>query len=84
MVPATALNETEEKPAVTPTDEGTERPPVLLDSEIVMPPEPTACDNVTVQPLIAPEVSVVGLHESPVIDSAGATRDMDAVCDTPE
>ena len=53
-------------PAPTVTDTGTVS--AVLVSEIVtaVPPEGAACDSVTVQVEVPPEVIPVGLHCSPV------------------
>jgi len=63
-VPAVAVNPTDVAPDATVTEAGTLKAVVLLESATAMPPEPAACESVTVHEDEAPEPKLVGLHVS--------------------
>ena len=69
-------------PEATVTDAGTESAVVLLESVTAIPPEPAACESVTVHVEAAPELRLVGLHES-ALTAVGASSEIDAVCELP-
>jgi hypothetical protein len=64
IVPAVAEKLAEVAPEATVTDAGTESAVVMLESVTAIPPEPAACESVTVHVETTPELRLVGLHES--------------------
>ena len=82
IVPAVAVKLAEVAPAATVADAGTVRAAALLDSVTVMPPDPAACDSVTVQDDVPPEFRLVGLQATR-LTVVGATSEIDAVCELP-
>ncbi len=79
-MPAVAVKLPVVAPDATLTEPGTVNAATLLDSVTVMPPEPAACESVTVHADASPELRVVGLHERRLI-MVGATSEIDAVCE---
>src|SRR5690349_8975585 len=83
--PAVAVNVALETPAKMDTAVGTVRSEELLESVTVTPPVPATWDNAAVQVDAAPELRVVGKHDTEV--SVGfdteASRLRVAVFDTP-
>jgi len=63
-VPAVVVKFAEVAPDVTFTEGGTVNAVALLDSAIVIPPEPAACDNVTEHADVPPELRLVGLQDT--------------------
>jgi len=82
MVPAVAEKPAEAAPDATVTEAGTLNAVALLESDTVMPPEPAACEMVTVQDDVPPELMLVGLHESK-LTTVGATSVIEAVLELP-
>jgi len=64
MVPAVAVKLAEVAPDATFTEGGTVNAVTLLESVTVTPPEPAACDSVTEQADVPPELRLVGLHDT--------------------
>ena len=60
--PAVAEKPALVEPEATATDAGTLSAVRLLDSEMIAPPEPAACDSDTVQEETAPDPRLVGVH----------------------
>jgi hypothetical protein len=85
IVPATAVNAADASPDATLTEAGTLSSALLLESAIVTPPEPAACESVTVQLEVHPELRLVGLQDSEVRDAVdvGARSEIDAVRELP-
>ena len=81
-VPAVAVKFAEVDPAPTCADAGTAKAAALLESVTEMPPDPAACDSVTVQDDVPPAFRVVGLHET-TLTVVGAIREIEAVCELP-
>ena len=67
-------------PDNTLTEAGTVNAAALLERVTVMPPEPAACDSVTVQADVPPELRLVGLQANP-LTVIGASSEIDAVCE---
>jgi hypothetical protein len=83
MLPAIALKVIVAEPAGTViVDAGTGSSALLLDSETAVPPGGAVLFRVTVHAELAPEVKVVGLHANED-GTAGASKVMVTVCDTP-
>ncbi len=80
IVPAVAVKLDHVAPDATFTEAGTVSAAALLESDTVIPPEPAACDSVTVHEDVLPELKLVGLHDSNVT-TVGATIEIDAVCE---
>jgi len=78
MVPAVAVKPAEVAPEATVTEAGTLNVVVLLESATLMPPEPAACESVTMHDEVPPELMLVGLHDSRV-STVGATSVIEAV-----
>jgi hypothetical protein len=81
-VPAVAVKLAELVPAATLTEAGTVNAVALLDSVTAIPPAPAGCEIVTTQVDVPPELRLVGLHDSK-LTKAGATSEIDAVCEPP-
>ena len=81
-MPAVAVKLADVELAATVTEAGTDKAVVLLDKATEAPPEPAACDSVTVQVVDPPELRLVALHVS-WLTVVGATREIDAVCELP-
>jgi hypothetical protein len=81
-VPATALKEADVAPDGTLIEDGTCSAFVLLDSATITPPEPAACDRVTVQLAFPPEYRLAEPHDNIVTDTV-AESEIDAVCELP-
>ncbi|MGB9454589.1 MAG: hypothetical protein WCB12_00975 [Bryobacteraceae bacterium] len=77
-----AVKFAEVSPDATVTEAGTVNAAALLDSVTVIPLEPAACDSVTVQADVPPELRLAGLHDSRLTD-IGAKSDIDAACELP-
>jgi hypothetical protein len=69
-------------PAGTVTEEGTVRAELLQESATVAPPAGAACDSVTPQVEVPPEVTVDGAHCAASEVPPGATA-TDAVAELP-
>ncbi|MGD0669124.1 MAG: hypothetical protein ABSB23_16320 [Bryobacteraceae bacterium] len=82
IVPAVAVKFAELAPDTTLTEPGTVNAVTLLDSVTVIPPVPAACESVTVQVDVPPELRLVGLHDTK-LTVVGATNEIDAVCELP-
>ena len=82
IVPAVAVKAADVAPEATVTEDGTVKAAALLDSVTVAPPDPAACDSVTVQADVPLEFRLVGLHDTRLI-VVGAESSMDAVCELP-
>ncbi|MGB9454590.1 MAG: hypothetical protein WCB12_00980 [Bryobacteraceae bacterium] len=80
MVPAVAVKFAEVAPDATVTEAGTVNAAALLDSATVIPLENAACESVTVQTDVPPELRLVGLHDTR-LTIIGATSKIDAVCE---
>ena len=80
IVPAVAVNVLVVAPAATVTEAGTERSPLLLDSEIVAPPAGAAADKVTVQVDVALLARLVSVQPSDV-SAGGGVRVKFACCE---
>ncbi len=77
-MPAVAVKFAEIAPDATFTEAGTVNAVTLLESVTVMPPVPAACESVTVQEDVPPELRLAGLHETrPTVD--GVTSEIEAV-----
>jgi hypothetical protein len=81
-VPAVAVKLAEVAPAGTVTEAGTDRAELLDESVTVAPPAGAACDSVTAQVEVPPEVTVVGVHCAASVVDPGATA-TDAVVELP-
>ena len=68
--PAVAVKVAEEEPEATLTAEGTVRAALLLERTTLDPPLGAARERVTVQPEVAPEAMLVGLHCSEDTDGS--------------
>ena len=79
-MPAVAVKLADVAPEATVTDAGTVSAAALLESVSATPPEPAACDSVTVQDEVPPELRLVGLQDS-ALTLSGASREIDAVCE---
>ena len=77
-----AVKFAEVAPDATFTDAGTVNAAALLESVTVMPPEPAACERVTVQADVPPEPRLVGLHDT-WLTVVAATSEIDAVRELP-
>ena len=66
IVPAGAVKVLLVAPAATVTDPGTDRAPVLLESETAAPPVPATLESVTVQVELPAVARLAGVHESSV------------------
>ncbi len=73
----------DDDPDAMVTDAGTVRSPLLLESAIAAPPMEAALESVTVQVAEAPVPRLVGEQDSELTTAAGATRDIDVVCEPP-
>jgi len=82
IVPAVAVKLPDVAPAATVIEDGTVSAAALLESATVIPPDPAACDSVTAQADVPPELRLLGLHETRLI-IVGATNRIDAVCELP-
>ncbi len=82
MVPAVAVKFADVAPDATVTDAGTVSAAALLERDTAIPPEPAACDSVTVQADVPPEPRLAGVHDTR-LTAAGATSRIDAVCELP-
>ena len=60
-------------PAATVTEDGSVSAVLLSERETVVPPEGAACEIVTVQLVVPPELTVAGVHCKPVTVACGAT-----------
>jgi hypothetical protein len=69
-------------PDATLTEAGTVNAALLLESATAIPPEPAACDRVTVQADVPPELRVVGEQDS-WLTTVGAVSENEAVCELP-
>jgi len=84
MKPATAVNVADVVPDVTLTEGGTLSNEVLLESATVIPPDPAACVNVTVQLEAHSEFRVVRLQDKRLTDvDVEVSSEMEAVCELP-
>ena len=81
-VPAVAENVPVVAPAATVTEDCSVSAALLSEMETVEPPEGAACDNVTVQLVLPPELIVEGVHCRLVTVICGATV-TDAVVEPP-
>ncbi|MGB9454588.1 MAG: hypothetical protein WCB12_00970 [Bryobacteraceae bacterium] len=81
-MPAVAVKFAEIAPDGTVTEAGTVNAAALLDNTTVIPLEPAACESVTVQADVPPELRLVGLHDTR-LTVVGATSEIDAVCEPP-
>ncbi len=77
-MPAVALKFAEVAPDATLTEPGTVNAVTLLDRVTVMPPVPAACESVTVQVDVPPELRLAGLHDTR-LTVVGANSDTYAV-----
>jgi hypothetical protein len=80
MLPAVAVKVLDVPAAATITEAGTERLALLLVREMEAPPEGAALESVTVQVLMAPEPTVLGLQARDETVT-GATKAIAAVCE---
>ena len=81
-MPAVAVKFAEVAPDATFIEGGTVKAVTLLESVTVIPPEPAACDSVTEQADVPPELRLVGLHDTR-LTVVGATSEIVAVCELP-
>lgn len=82
IVPAVAVKFADVAPDATVTEAGTDSAVLLLESATVAPPEPAACDNVTVQMEVPPELRLDGEHDNR-LSPVGAAREIEAVREAP-
>jgi hypothetical protein len=82
MVPAVAVKLADVAPDATFAEVGTDSAGLLLESVTVAPPEPAACDNVTVQMDVPPELRLEGEHDT-MLSPVGAAREIEAVREAP-
>lgn len=82
IVPAAAVKVVDVPPFDTVTEDGTESAGLLLERATVTPLEPAACDSDTEQTDVPPEVRVDGEHDNR-LTKAGASSEIDAVCELP-
>ena len=82
IVPATAVKVADITPDPTVTEGGTVSAAVLLESVTVTPPDPAACDSVTVQVVVHPEFKLAGLQDNKLTEAA-ANSDSEADCELP-
>jgi hypothetical protein len=82
IVPAVAVKFADVAPDGTATDVGTVNAAALLESATVTPPEPAACDSVTVQVEVAPEARLAGAQETE-LTTIGTASNTENVCVLP-
>lgn len=73
MTPTVAVKVFDVAPAATVTEAGTVSNALLLDKETAAPPAGAALDRVTVQEDVALLASVVGLHDTVLINTGGSS-----------
>ncbi len=69
-------------PLATVTEAGSDRAALLSESVTAVPPDAAACDKVTVQVEVPPDVTVAGAHCTPLTFVTGVTV-TDAVDEVP-
>jgi len=83
-VPAVPVKLPVVAPAATVTDDGTVRPVQLLDTVTAVPPVGAAAEIVTLQLVLPPDATDVGVHVSPVtVVAAGGVTVTEAVPELP-
>ena len=82
IVPAVAVKFAAVAPDNTVTEAGTVSVAWLLESVTPAPPDPAACDSVTAQVAVPPELRLLGLQETR-LTVVGATKRREAVCELP-